>query len=179
MKYFWAVLLVFLTGCSAFAQKINVGFDKSADFGKYRTFSWPKAEESPEMTVRRLMVMGEIEDNLKSKGLVRVEEGGDLILSGFGVFGGESAGEAMTAPILPTFSTPIYTSTSMWEGASYSPGSTVIRGTFVLQMAERATGKVVWQGAVKQKVDMDNKAKSIERIKTAIAKLLEKYPPKR
>ena len=179
MKILWATLFVALITLTAFGQKVETGFDKSADFSQYHTFSWPRAEDAPEMTMRRLLVMGEIEDRLKSKGLARVEEGGDLILSGSGGFGGETGGAGMTAAVLPTYSTPTYTTSTMWTGATPTTGATVLHGTLVLQMAERTTGKVVWQGAVTQKVDMDNKAKTIERIKGAIAKLIEKYPPKK
>src|SRR3954453_8357872 len=99
-----AALLFALFLPMAFGQKIKVGFDKDTDFSRYHTFSWPKAEHAPEMTLRRMLVMGEIEHVLKSKGLVRVEEGGDLTISGFGGFGGQMGGGS-AEPIVPAYST--------------------------------------------------------------------------
>lgn len=159
------------------AQKIKVGFDKSVDFTKFHTYSWPNAN-SPDMTLRKAAVIGEIDDELKSKGLNRVDKDGDLLLSGFGGFGGEVAGAA-TEPMLPTPSSLYYPMATVWVGAPMASGSTVVSGTLVLQMADRSTGKLVWQGSVNQKIDMDNKNKSIEKVKAAIHKLVDRYPPKK
>ena len=178
MQFVSVALLIALFIPSAFGQKIKVGFDKGTDFSKYHTFSWPRAEHAPEMTLRRMLVMGEIEHALNSKGLVRVEEGGDVIVSGFGGFGGEMGGGS-AEPIVPAYSTIASTSSSMWTGQPAAAASAVLSSSLVLQMVEHSTGKLVWQGTVTQKIDMDNKAKTIERIKAAIVKLVERYPPKK
>jgi len=159
------------------AQKIKIGFDKSVDFSKFHTYSWPNAD-SPDMTLRKAAVIGEIDDGLKSKGLNRVDKDGDLILSGFGGFGGQVAG-APQEPILPTPSSLYYPTATVWAGEPMASGTTVVSGTLVLQMADRSTGKLVWQGSVTQKIDMDNKNKSIEKVKAAIHKLVDRYPPKK
>lgn len=170
-------LFLVLMSPFAVAQKTKVGFDKSVDFSRYHTYSWPNAD-SPDMTLRRAAVIGEIDDALKSKGLTRIDKDGDLILSGFGGFGGQQAGPPQDVT-LPTFSSMTYPMDTMWTGAPMATGSAVISGSLVLQMADRTTGKLVWQGSVTQKIDMDNKPKSIEKIKAAIKKLVDQYPPKK
>jgi hypothetical protein len=176
MKTFWTLLLVAVITQSAFSQKVKIGFDKSMDFTQYHTYSWPKPADAPEMTLRRLLVIGEIDHVLQSKGLTRVDDGGNLILSGTGGFGGEMGGGSADA-ILPSHSYSTFT--SMWTGDAAAPASAILHGSLMLQMVERSSDKLVWQGTVTQKIDMDNKQKTIERIKAAIVKLVQQYPPKK
>src|SRR5690242_1649849 len=135
MKFISVALFIVLIVQSGFSQKIKVGFDKGTDFSKYHSFSWPPAEHSPEMTMRRLLIMGEIEHALNSKGLVRVEQGGDVIVSGFGGFGGEMGGGSAN-PIVPAYST-IASTSSMWTGQPVAGASAVLSSSLVLQMVER------------------------------------------
>jgi hypothetical protein len=55
----------------------------------------------------------------------------------------------------------------------------VPEGTFVLTVIDRVSNKVIWTGTVKEKLDIENKTKSLERIDKAIAKLLKQFPPKK
>jgi hypothetical protein len=55
----------------------------------------------------------------------------------------------------------------------------VPEGTFVLTVVDRASNKVIWTGTVKEKLDIENKTKSLERIDKAIVKLLKQFPPKK
>jgi hypothetical protein len=178
MKVISFALLFALIIPSAFGQKVKVGFDKSADFSKYHTFSWSKAEHAPEMTLRRMLIMGEIEHALNSKGLLRVEEGGDVTVSGFGEFAGQMGGGSAD-PIVPAYSTISSTSSSMWTGQPAAAASAVLSSSLILQMVDRSADKLVWQGTVTQKIDMDNKSKTIERLKGAIVKLVDRYPPRK
>jgi hypothetical protein len=55
----------------------------------------------------------------------------------------------------------------------------VPEGTFVLAVIDRVSNKVIWTGTVKEKLDIENKTKSLERIDKAIVKLLKQFPPKK
>jgi hypothetical protein len=176
MKYFWVVLISIFLVIPTSAQKVKVGFDKTVDFTKYHTFSWPA--DAPELTLKRAAVLGYIEEGLNARGLTRVEQGGDLILSGFGGFGGEQAG-AVTDVYLPTRSGTSYPTGTVWVGTPIAMGSSVITGALVVEMVDSSTGKLVWQGMVTQKVDPGNKTKAVERIGAAITKLMSQYPPKK
>src|SRR5579862_5635199 len=69
---------------SAVAQKVKVGYDKSVDFSKYKTYTWAK----PSMPITRPllyeMVVGAIDNQLAKRGLQRTDQNGDLILMGSG-----------------------------------------------------------------------------------------------
>jgi hypothetical protein len=54
----------------------------------------------------------------------------------------------------------------------------VPEGTLALTFVDRPSNKVVWCGTVTEKLDIENKKKSLERVDKAIAKLLKQFPPK-
>jgi hypothetical protein len=171
------VVALTLQATYSLAQKVKVGFDKSADFTRYHTYSWPKDAVAPGMAPRRLAVIVEIDYQLKSKGLTRVEENGDLLLNGFGSFqGGLGGGDA--GVFFPSYSTIYSPFMNMWTGVSSSPASLVVDGGLALQFIDRSAQRLVWQGSVSQKLDNNNRQETLKHIQKAIAKLLEKYPPK-
>jgi len=174
-------LLLAALPLNAWAQKVKVGYDKGADFGKFKTYSWA----APAMPVTRPMlydsVIGSVDAELKAKGLTRVDGEGDLILvpaSGMEM----SVNVAVGTPILPTYAGPPPTiDATMWMGAT-GPSNLmapyVPEGTLVLTYVDRVANKEIWTGSVKEKLDLQNKMKSLERVQKAIAKLLKEFPPK-
>ena len=71
-------LLVFTT--PAAAQKIKVDYDKSADFGKFKTFSWTRGAPPTNPLINQMIIDG-VEQSLTAKGLTKVNDGGDLLIS--------------------------------------------------------------------------------------------------
>jgi hypothetical protein len=68
----------------------------------------------------------------------------------------------------------------MWTGAagfSNLMAPYVPEGTLALMLVARGQNTVIWFGTVKEKLDMEQKDKSLERIDKAISKLLKRYPP--
>jgi hypothetical protein len=127
------------------------------------------------------MVIGFIDYQLKSKGLVRTESNGDLILVGSGgmEFG---INRAAGTPILSTYGgQPPTVDATMWTGSS-GPSSLmapyVLEGSLGLHLVDRTTNKLVWGGTVSQKLDIVNKRKSLDLIDKSIVKLLKDFPPK-
>jgi hypothetical protein len=69
---------------------------------------------------------------------------------------------------------------TMWSGAdgtAAAAGPLVAQGTLVLQFVDRAENKVIWSGTVMQKLDPDQKKKSMELVDKSIVKLLHEFPP--
>ncbi len=178
MKLKFAALVIFslLASSPALSQKVKVGFDKSVDFSKYRSYSWVNIGPANEMPMRKLLVMIEVDGELKKKGLQRLEEGGDLLISGSGGFGGSVGGEHL-GTIVPTATSGLYPYTGIWTGAPYAPGNTNVEGALALDFVDRSSNRLVWQGSVASKLDTDNRQKLINRIREAVMKLLDRYPP--
>lgn len=165
---------------SAFSQKVTVGYDKSVDFGGFKTYTW----SNPSMPVTRPLlyftVIGSVDYELKSKGLAKVEKDGDLILvpQGGMEFGmNQAAGTPITSNL--TGPPPSFNAT-MWTGAGGPSNLTapyVPEGTLTITFVDRNSNKVIWMGTVKEKLDVENKKKSLERVDKAIVKLFKQYPP--
>jgi hypothetical protein len=126
-------------------------------------------------------VLASVDDDLKSKGLQRVDKNGDLtVIPAGGIEYGISS--AAGTPMLATYGgPPVSVDASMWTGAGGTANLTssyVPQGTLQLQFVDRSTNKVVWNGMVSEKLDVENKKESLDRIYKAIAKLIKQYPPK-
>jgi hypothetical protein len=173
------VLLASLT-VNTVSQKVAVGYDKSADFTRFKSYTW--AEPCMPVTRPRLYetVIYSVDYELKSKGVAKVENNGDLILipSGAMEFG---LNQAAGTPFPPTFSgSPARFNATMWTGATGPENPTaryIPEGTLVLTFVDRSANKVIWTGTVSEKLDLENKKKSLERVDRAIVKLFKKFPP--
>jgi len=176
--------LVLLTAWSsvAAAQKVKVGYDRTADFSKYATYTWAPPGVPSTRPLLYLQVVGTIDEHLRSKGLRRIEQGGDLILA---ALGGVDFGVNVPVgtPILPSYSGPPPSIDSgMWIGAGgFSGGAAplVPEGTLQLEFVDQRANKVVWSGSVSEKFDSDKKNESLRRLDKAISKLLNEFPPEK
>ena len=177
------VLLVFvmLSSASGFAQKIKVGYDKNADFSKYRSYTW----HAPAITQNRPLltanVIGMIQSELQIKELVSMDQGGDLTLIthggidyGFGNTSGvtDDSCKNCQAPLVDPME---------WVGTppAGGGGAGLPKGTLEMHFIDRASNKVVWSGTVVQKLDPEKKQQSLEKVNAAIHKLLLEFPPKK
>lgn len=168
-------------GCIfCFAQKVKVGYDKGTDFSKFKTYNWIEPAMPPVRPVVLEAIVARTDVELQAKGLRRVSKEGDLTLTPAGGVNFGFAGVAGT-PILPTYSSPPPSiNAGMWTGATgpSTAGTYVPEGTLVLTFVDRANNKVVWSGTVKQKLDIQQKNKSLELIDKAVIKLLKGFPKK-
>ena len=178
--WLWAfIVLVFAT--SGFAQKVKVGYDKSTDFSKYKSYAWAKPQTPVTRPLLYDTVVNTIDQELQGKGLQRVETNGDLTLI---AAGGIEYGSNLAAgtPILPVYGgPPPDINATMWTGGNLSAvtaGPLVAQGTLVLEFVDRGENKVRWSGNVRQKLDPEQKSKSLDLVAKAIVKLLKGFPPK-
>jgi hypothetical protein len=167
---------------STFAQKVSVGYDKSAEFFKYGTYTWAEPATPPTKPILYMSIVGAIDYELKAKGLARTESNGDLILI---PAGGVEIGLSYAAgtPVVSSYSgPPPAINATMWTGAGGPSNFTAIyvqEGALMLSFVDGSTNKVVWSGTVVQKLDMRNKKKSLSLIDKAIVKLLKEFPPEK
>lgn len=173
-------VLIALFSIGAFAQKVDVGYDKGADFQKFKTYAWAQPTMPPTRPLLYAKIVDSVDYELEQKGLTRVDKDGDLILV---PAGGMEFGLNMAAgtPILPTHEgAPAAVNATMWTGATTGGNLMapyVPEGSLALTFVDRVGNTVVWSGTVKEKLDIEQKNKSLQRIDRAIAKLLKKFPP--
>ena len=105
-----------------FAQKVKTGYDKSADFSQYKTYTWAKPQSPVARPLLYETVVNTIDRELAVQGLVRTDKEGDLTL----IPAGETEyGSSMAAgtPVLPVYGgPPPDLNATMWAGARTSSG---------------------------------------------------------
>ena len=160
-------IVVGFTTCG-FTQKTKIGYDKSADFAKYKTYTWAKPDH-PIMRPQLFQdVVATIDQDLQAKGLTRVDANGDLTLSAAGGidFGYNAPPTATMDPV-------------MWQGEFGAPvlnAPLVAQGSLTLQFIDGS--KMVWKGTVMQKLDPEQKDQALVLAQKAIDKLLKGFPRK-
>jgi hypothetical protein len=179
-KKSWMCFLVVVLAAASFAQKVKVGYDKSADFSKYKTYTWAEPGMPPTRPLLYATIVSAIDGQLNSKGFTRLEKNGDLILVPEGDIGFPiefSAG----APYSPTFTGPVPSmNATVWTGAAGGGElmPAVADGTLAVQFVDRTANRVIWSGTVKEKLDVEKKNKSFDLASKAVSKLLKQFPPK-
>jgi hypothetical protein len=154
---------------SAVAQKIRVGYDKSADFSKYKSYTWAKPDAPIQRPLLYQNIVDQIDDELKAKGLQKTEKDGDLTL-----IGGGGIGFGYNMPPAAGINA------AYWAGVQDPQLLTaplVGEGTLILQFIDRGENKMIWRGTIKENLD-PSVTKSLPHIEKAITKLLKEYPPK-
>ena len=172
----WALIAVGPASC--LAQKVKVGHDKETDFSKLKTYSWNEPAMPATRPVLFEAVVVRVDIELQQKGLAKVLTDGDLILT---PSGGVDLGFAREAgsPFVPSYGGPPPTlNATMWTGSNGASnvGTYVPEGTLVLTFVDRLDKKVVWSGSVKQKLEMQDKNKSLALADKAVIKLLKSFP---
>ncbi len=177
-----ALIALLMAALPASAQKIKVGYDKSVDFSKFKSYSIAPPETTPSRPMLYLSIIGGIERELEAKGLTkRPAAESDLIVvpSGGMEFG---INAEVGAPILSVPNAPVPSvNATMWSGTSGVPNAAapyVPKGTLMLTFVDRATNQVVWEGLLSGKFDVEKKNKALQDIDKGITKLLQQFPPK-
>src|SRR5436190_9803946 len=105
MNYFRGLVyttLLFSFPIQGVSQKVKVGYDKTADFSKYHTYTWAAPNTNPEHPLLYDYVVKAVDAELQAKGLERTETGGDFTLVPAGGIDYGSNLQAGT-PVLPVY----------------------------------------------------------------------------
>jgi hypothetical protein len=166
--------------CS-FAQKVKVGYDKSANFSHYRSYTLQEPSAKPSRPILYASVMGTVKQELEAKGYVNVPKGGDLTLVPAGGIGYDlPSTPGLLSDSCANCKSPALD--AQWAGYMAPPGSSgkpPPKGTLELTFIDPASNKIVWNGIVTQKLDPHKQEKSIGQITTAIQKLLSNFPSRK
>jgi uncharacterized protein DUF4136 len=161
-----ALILTLLVTSGAFAQKVTVEFDQSADFTRYKTFAIRDGQlnsRNPALNSElvKKRIEADIVKGLTAKGLTMVTGPSDLnVRYRFG-----------SARKIETEAYP-----AGWRGF----GRRIVRvpyaeGTLVIDLRDSSTRSLVWRGiSAEEKSD----ATKIEgKLNDMVRKSIEKYPP--
>jgi len=161
--YFAALLCL---GASAFAQEVQFDYDRSADFGVYKTYAWvDRLPVAPGDQLLDKDIKRAVDDQLAGKRLRRVESGGDLHISYRGAISQEKEYEHLGPGPL-------------WWGDGRVTTSTIDVGKLAIEIFDPASSELVWRGFVSKTLDLSRDPdKNYRNLEKAMAKLFKNYPP--
>jgi hypothetical protein len=169
--------VVALTACSTL--KVTYDYDGQADFTKYKTYAF--TEESLKLPIQQLnrdRLLAAIETELAAKGFTKSENNPDALIDLH-----VKAEEKMEATAT---STGGYGAGGYYGRYGYGGGFSTTRidynkyvvGTLFVDMVDRETQKIAWQGRATKTLDEDISAEKREsNINYAVKQIFSKYPP--
>ena len=165
-----AIMLLFAGKSSA--QQVKTDYDRGANFGQYKTYSWAQVKTKEALDVDRIKTA--VNAALAAKGWTRVDSGGDVSIvameitrnqqtlntfyDGFGGgwgwrrFGGGGFGEATTTT------------------------ETYKVGTLVVDLFDAKTKQLIWRGTSSDTLS-NNSDKNIKNLDKGADKMFKHFPP--
>ena|SRR5262249_37391413 len=152
------------------AQHVSVHYDRSVDFGKFKTYSWIKGMDANNPDVHRL-ILDDIHNQLTSKGLQEVESGGDLKIAYYSSVSGHINTRAVE-----------YMKGVDWKQWGeheevYGPKMVEMPiARIVVDIVESAPNRLIWRGSASDAYTA-NQARGKKRVNSSVAKMFAKFPP--
>ena len=150
----------------ATAQAVHFDYDRAANFSSYKTYQW--VDNRAGQAENQLMdqnIKRAIDAQLASKGMQRVESGGDVQLSYQVAIDQEKEFSALgTGP--------------RWYGNARVTSTTIDIGKIVVDVFDPSTKQLVWRGQASKTLDIKkDPEKNYQNLQKAMAKLFKNYPP--
>jgi Domain of unknown function (DUF4136) len=164
--------MVLLFAGALSAQQVKTDYDRSANFGQYKTYSWEQVKTKDTLDVDR--IKNAVNTALTAKGWTMVQSGGDVSIvamemtqnqqtlntfyDGFGGgwgwrrFGGGGFGQATTTT------------------------ETYKVGTVVVDLFDTKTKQLIWRGAASDTLS-NNSDKNIKNLDKGVEKMFKNFPP--
>lgn len=166
-----AVLVLGMFG-TAWAQKVNVDWEKSASFTGFKTYAWEKGTPVKNQLMDQRIIDG-VDKELAAKGLQKVEMANnpDLVVLYHAAVNTETQ--------LNTMNTGGYGWGYRWGGGMGMSTTTVDKipvGHLVVDIGDAKTKKLLWQGTAQDTLS-DKPQNNEKKINKALEKMFKKYPP--
>ena len=157
------------------AQNVKVEYDPKESLARYKTYSWI-TEEYYQRPLLAANVIGAVDEELQAKGLTRVAENADLIVTGYGAVDTDlnvSWRESMYA--MPGLYGPVW-----WAQGAWVPGGSsavyIRKGTLVIDIADRHSKQLKWRGIGTAKFHNRDQKKTLELVNKSIEMMFRQYP---
>jgi Domain of unknown function (DUF4136) len=161
----------------AHAQKINVEYDKTIDFSKYKTYAIDPVDNAPRPMLR-LAVQAAVQDDLGKRGLTKVDSNPDLYVQMYGAIDTDYTAHYHD----PYYGGGIPPSNSRYMVWHSIPGTvtsvTIPKGTLMIDILDANKKELVWRGIAKQKLS-DQRDELLDQVNTAVEKMFKQYPVKK
>ena len=160
--------LLFATALSA--QQVKTDYDRGANFGQYKTYSWEKIQTQDPLWVARIKEA--VNASLTMKGLTPVESGGDIAIVAM-----ETTQNQQT---LNTFYDG-FGGGWRWRGmGGFGSATTTTEtykvGTLVVDLFDAHTKTLIWRGSSSDTLS-DKSDRNIKNLDKGVQKMFDHFPP--
>jgi Domain of unknown function (DUF4136) len=178
-KYVWLAVAALLTPALVLAQKTSYDFDKTANFGSYKTYAHKEGTQVGQPLIDNRIVAA-IDTELAAKGLTKTESNPDVYVVYHVAFDKQKD--------ISTYSSGYgggYGPYGWGWGGGWNTGTTttqvrdILIGTLVVDIADAKKSQLAWRGmGVKEVNTSANPEKRDKSISNAVKKIFKNYPPK-
>jgi hypothetical protein len=164
--------ITLLFSAASFAQQVKTDYDRSADFGQYKTYSWEKVQTRDPLMVGRIETA--VNADLASKGWKQVQSGGDVSIIAIEI--------TQNQQTLNTFYDGFGGGWGWrgWGGGGFGEATTTTDvyqvGTLVVDLFDGKTKKLIWRGSSSETLS-NNSEKNIKNLDKAVQKMFQHFPP--
>ena len=179
MRFAAAALAVLVMPALVSAQKTSFDYDKTADFGTFRTYALKDGTKVGQPLIDDRIVAA-IETQLAEKKLTKVEANPDVYVVYHVAFDSQKD--------ISTYSSGYgggYGPYGWGWGGGWAGGTTstqvrdIVIGTLVIDIADAKKSQLAWRGmGVREVQTQANPEKRDKSINEAVKKILKNYPPK-
>ena len=164
--------ITLLFAAASSAQQVKTDYDRSADFGQYKTYSWEKVQTRDPLMVDRIETA--VNADLASKGWKQVQSGGDVSIVAIEITHNQQT--------LNTFYDGFGGGWGWrgWGGGGFGEATTTTDvyqvGTLVVDLFDAETKKLIWRGSSRNTLS-NNSEKNIKNLDKAVQKMFQHFPP--
>jgi hypothetical protein len=173
MKFYAALLLTSLISATAYAQKVNIDYDKKTNFSSYKTYSWAEGTPAKNPLVHQRIIAG-IDVQLAAKGWQKVENNSDVVV----IYNAATTTETQ----INTFETGGPWGGYRWGYGGFGGGTStttvqkIPKGELVVDMADVKNKEFIWRGTASDTLS-DKPEKNQKKLDKALAKMFKNFPP--
>jgi hypothetical protein len=157
---------------ASFAQQVKTDYDRNADFGQYKTYSWEKVQTQNPLWVDRIKAA--VNSALTAKGWTQVESGGNVSIMAMEMtrshqtlntyYDGFGGGWGWRGGFGGGF------------GDATTTEDTYKVGTLVVDLFDSNTKKLIWRGSASDTLS-DKSDKNIKNLDKGVEKMFDHFPP--
>lgn len=165
--------LCLLLSATSFAQKVNVDWDRDANFANFHTYAWQKSPHpAPGFWDQR--IIDGVDKQLAAKGLQKVDSNPDLWV----VYSNSLRDQKEVVGTGYGMGPAWYWGWGWGTGINTVQYNTYItkEGTLVVELADAKDRQLMWRGSATATIS-DKSDKNIKTLNKALDKLFKDYPP--
>ncbi len=167
-KIIASVGIMLLAATASFAQQVKTDYDRSADFGKYKTYSWEKVQTQDPLWVDRIKEA--VNAALAAKGWTQVPSSGDVAIVAIEM--------TQNQRTLNTFYNGFG---GGWRwGGGFGDATTTVNnykvGTLVVDLFDANSKKLIWRGSSSDTLSSKSD-QNIKALGKGVEKMFDHFPP--